>query len=170
MDGLARLAWLTAAGVFVLLGVGAYVRGEGAGLAFRDWPLMGGRPIPHLSHLSLALHFAHRSLALAVFVVALVFILAAWRARAERTAVTRLALVVAGLFVAQILVGAANVWSNLAPAAVTAHVAVAGLLWGTVVAAAEASRLPAAQPVDDPVVLAEDRPGSFAQSHPGPRP
>ena len=28
------------------LAVGAYVRGEGAGLAFRDWPLMGGRVVP----------------------------------------------------------------------------------------------------------------------------
>jgi heme a synthase len=168
MDGLARLAWLTAAGVFVLLAVGAYVRGEGVGLAFRDWPLMGGRLIPDLSHVSQALHFAHRGLALAVFVLALVFVLAAWRARAERTAVARLALVAAGLFAAQILVGAANVWSRLAPAAVTAHVAVAGLLWGTVVGAAEASRLPAARPVNDPVALPGDLPGSFAQSPAGP--
>jgi heme a synthase len=170
MDGLARLAWLTAGGLFVLLGVGAYVRGEGAGLAFRDWPLMGGRLIPSLSHPSLALHFAHRVLAVAVFVLALVFVLAARHARAERPAVARLALMVAGLFAAQILVGAVNVWSRLAPTAVTAHVAVAGLLWGTVVAAAEASRLTAAQPGDDPVVLPDDRPGSFAQSHAGLRP
>jgi heme a synthase len=168
MDGLARRAWLTAAGVFVLLGVGAYVRGEGAGLAFRDWPLMGGRLIPHFSHLSLALHFAHRGLALAVFVLTLVFLLAAWRARAERPAVARLALAMAGLFAVQILVGAANVWSRLAPAAVTAHVAVAGLLWGTAVAAAEASRLPAARPMNDSVVLPTDLSRSVVQSNAGP--
>jgi heme a synthase len=167
MDAMPRLAWLTAAGLFVLLGVGAYVRGEGAGLAFGDWPLMGGRLIPDLSHLSLALHFAHRGLALVVFVMSLVFLAAAWQRRAERPGVVRLALVAAGLFVAQILVGAANVWSHLAPAAVTAHVAVAGLLWGTVVAAAEVSRLTAPRPTDDPVVLPSGPSSSLAQSNAG---
>jgi heme A synthase len=103
-----------------------------------------------------------------VFVLALVFVLSAWRARAERPAVARLGLVVAALFVAQILVGAANVWSRLAPAAVTAHVAVAGLLWGTVVAAAEASRLPAASPKDDSVLLPADLPSWSVPSHAGP--
>jgi heme A synthase len=167
MDGIVRLAWLTAAGLFALLGVGAYVRGEGAGLAFGDWPLMGGRLIPHLSHLSAALHFAHRALALAVFLLALAFVVVTWRARSERPAVARLALVAIGLFAAQILVGAANVWSRLAPAAVTAHVAVAGLLWGTVVAAAEASRLSVAESGQDPVVLPDDPSGSFAESRAG---
>jgi cytochrome c oxidase assembly protein subunit 15 len=167
MDGLARLAWLTATGLFALLGVGAYVRGEGAGLAFGDWPLMGGRLIPRLSHLAAALHFAHRALALVVFVLAVALVLAAWRARSHRPAVARLAMLAVGLFAAQILVGAANVWSRLAPAAITAHVAVAGLLWGTVVAAAEASRLPSARSVEHPVILPADPSGSFAESHAG---
>jgi cytochrome c oxidase assembly protein subunit 15 len=167
MDRVARLASLTAAGLFALLGVGAYVRGEGAGLAFGDWPLMGGRLIPRLSHLAAALHFAHRALALAVFVLALLFVVAAWRARSQRPAVARLALVAVGLFAAQIVVGAANVWSHLAPAAVTAHVAVAGLLWGTVVATAEASRLSAPRPREDGVVLPADPSSSFVESHAG---
>jgi hypothetical protein len=47
-----------------------------------------------------------------------------------------------GLFATQILVGAANVWTRLAPAAVTAHVAVAGLLWGAVVATAATTAMP----------------------------
>jgi heme A synthase len=141
MDGLSRIAWLTALGVFALLGVGAYVRGEGAGLAFHDWPLMDGRAVPNLSSLHPALHFTHRALALLVFVATAVFAATAWRARARRPAVARLAVVAAALFAAQILVGAAIVWSRLAPAAVTAHVAVGGLLWGAVVAAAETARV-----------------------------
>ena len=40
-------AW-TAAATYALLLVGTYVRAEGAGLAFRDWPLMGGRLVPAL--------------------------------------------------------------------------------------------------------------------------
>jgi heme A synthase len=143
-DSLSRLAKATVAAVFALLGVGAYVRGEGAGLAFRDWPLMDGRLVPNLWHLRPALHFTHRALALAVFGLVVALAMRAWRARTEQKAAALLAAGAAGLFVVQILVGAANVWSGLAAAAVTAHVAVAGFLWGTVVAAAAAARIPAA--------------------------
>ena len=41
-----------------------------------------------------------------------------------------------GLFVAQILVGAANVWTHLRPAAVVGHVALSVLIWSTIVALA----------------------------------
>ena len=53
VDGMARLARATAAAVFALLGVGAYVRGEGAGLAFPDWPLMNGKLVPALGGIHL---------------------------------------------------------------------------------------------------------------------
>src|SRR5690242_8621881 len=46
VDGLARLAWWSAGATLVLIGLGAYVRGKGAGLAFLDWPLMNGRLLP----------------------------------------------------------------------------------------------------------------------------
>jgi heme A synthase len=168
-DGLSRLALATAAATFALLAVGAYVRGEGAGLAFRDWPLMGGRVVPGLSHLRPALHFTHRTLAAAVFVLVVVLAVRAWSARGERPATANLALVAAGLFVVQILVGAANVWTQLASVAVTAHVAVAGLLWGAVVATAATARIPLARAEeprerDTPVVSH----GSMAHSHAGP--
>jgi cytochrome c oxidase assembly protein subunit 15 len=149
MDRLARTAWIAVLGMFALLGVGAYVRGEGAGLAFRDWPLMNGRVIPALSHLPPALHFTHRVLALVVLVVTGAFAAMAWRARRERPAVARLASIAVVLFVAQVMVGAANVWSRLAPAAVTAHVAVAGLLWGAIVAEAETARATSSVQTDD---------------------
>ena len=46
--GFARLAAWTVAATYALLLVGTYVRAEGAGLAFHDWPLMGGRLVPSL--------------------------------------------------------------------------------------------------------------------------
>jgi cytochrome c oxidase assembly protein subunit 15 len=141
VDRLARLARVAAASVFALLAVGAYVRGEGAGLAFSDWPLMDGRIIPALSELRPALHFAHRSLAAAAFVLAVGLAVRAWRERRTRTAAAALAVTAAGLFAAQILIGAASVWSRLAPAAVTAHVLVAGLIWGAMVATATVARV-----------------------------
>ena len=43
-----RLTAWTAAATYGLLLVGTYVRAEGAGLAFREWPLMGDSIVPDL--------------------------------------------------------------------------------------------------------------------------
>jgi protoheme IX farnesyltransferase len=135
----ARLTLWTAGAAGALLVVGAYVRAEGAGLAFRDWPLMDGRLVPTLGGAATSM-FLHRVLA------ALVLLLVLWLAIRARTmagrsmdlvVLTSAALV---LMVAQILVGAANVWSGLRPAAVVAHVAFSALIWGVLVAAATVSR------------------------------
>jgi len=143
-DGLTRLARTAAAGTLALIAVGAYVRGEGAGLVFPDWPLMDGRLVPVLSSAPAAVHLAHRVLALAVGVLVLLVAARARRERPTGDVVRVLATVAFLLFVAQVLIGAANVWSELAPAAVVAHVALAGLAWGAVVATAATSRaLPA---------------------------
>jgi cytochrome c oxidase assembly protein subunit 15 len=140
MDGLTRMAWAGAGAVFLLIVVGGLVRGEGAGLAFPDWPLMDGTILPSLSGIRPALQFAHRALALIVGVHLAVLAVRAWPFRRTRTPVAVLSLVAAGLFVCQVLIGAANVWTGLAPPAVVAHVAVSSLIWGCLVGAAAASR------------------------------
>jgi protoheme IX farnesyltransferase len=130
---------LTAAAAFALLIVGAYVRAEGAGLAFRDWPLMDGRLVPTLGGVA-TLMFVHRVLA------ATVLLLVIWVAIRARTMVNRskdlviLSTIALVLYVAQILVGAANVWTELGAASVTAHVALSGLIWGVLAAIATVSR------------------------------
>jgi protoheme IX farnesyltransferase len=136
---LARLALATAASVGALLVVGAYVRAEGAGLAFRDWPLMDGRLVPTLGGAA-TLMFVHRVLA------ALVLVLVLWLAIRTRTSPARprdlvvLTTLALALFGAQVLVGAANVWSDLSAAAVTAHVALSGTIWSVLVAVAALGR------------------------------
>jgi heme o synthase len=100
---------------------------------------MDGRLVPTLGGAATWM-FAHRLLAAAVLV------LVVWLAIRARTMANRsrdlvvLSTAALGLFVAQVLVGAANVWSELAPAAVTAHVAVSALIWGVLVAIATVSR------------------------------
>lgn len=143
-DGLTPLAWMAAAGTLVLIAVGAYVRGEEAGLVFPDWPLMHGRLVPVISSAPAGIHFAHRVLAVVVGILVLLVAVRARRERPPGDAVTVLSAVAVLLFVAQVLIGAANVWSKLAAAAVVAHVAVAGLAWGAVVATAATSRTTAA--------------------------
>jgi heme A synthase len=84
--------------------------------------------------------FVHRALALLVGVYVAVVAVRAWPLRLTRRPFAALALGAACLYLAQVLIGAANVWTRLAPGAVVAHVAVSSLIWATLVAAAAASR------------------------------
>jgi heme o synthase len=124
--------------VGLLLLVGTYVRASGAQLVFTDWPLMDGRLVPTLGGAATAM-FLHRVLA------ALATTLVIWTAiRARTTAprepvLVRLSTIALVLFVVQVLVGAANVWTRLRPWAVVAHVALSVLIWATVVALATVS-------------------------------
>ena len=135
----ARLTVVTAAATGVLLVVGAYVRAESAGLSFRDWPLMDGRLVPTLDGAATWM-FVHRVFA------AFVLVLVIWLAIRARTMVNRskdlvvLSTVALLLYAAQILVGAANVWTELSSAAVTAHVTLSAMIWGGLVAIATVSR------------------------------
>ncbi len=131
--------------MYALLVVGALVRGEGAGLAFRDWPLMDGRLVPSLGRVGPAVQFVHRGLALVAGVLVVWLALRARGRRAERPATARWASVAAVLFAAQVLLGAANVWTGLATWAVVGHVLLASLVWGALVATASLAGVEAAR-------------------------
>jgi protoheme IX farnesyltransferase len=136
----ARLAAFTAGATFVLLLVGTYVRAEGAGLAFRDWPLMGGRLAPSLSVAGAAEMVLHRGLALVVAALIGWLVVRARTMRPRDGTLVRLSAVGAVLVVVQIVLGGINVVSELAVAPRSAHVAVSALVWATVVALATLAR------------------------------
>jgi cytochrome c oxidase assembly protein subunit 15 len=144
-DRLQTQAWGTAGTVYALLVVGALVRGEGAGLAFKDWPLMDGTILPSLGRVGPAVQFLHRSLALVAGVLVVWLALRARARRAERPATARWASIAAGLFAAQVLLGAGNVWTGLATWAVVGHVLLASLVWGALVATAALAGVEAAR-------------------------
>ena len=146
--GLVRWARASAASVFGLLIVGAYVRGEHAGMAFDDWPLMNGRLIPDLAGRA-GLHFAHRAAAVAVGLVVIGFAIKVVRAGVKDKAVTAFAHAAAGLFVTQVVVGGLQVLTRLHPAPVVAHVALSALIWAALVAAAALARRPAGPARED---------------------
>jgi protoheme IX farnesyltransferase len=132
--GFERLALWTAGATYALLLVGTYVRAEGAGLAFRDWPLMGGRLVPSLTVAGALEMLLHRGLALVV--TALVIWLAV-RARAMRPRSPRLVWLTGAaviLVFAQVVLGGLNVVTELATAPQAAHVGVSALIWATLVA------------------------------------
>jgi heme A synthase len=139
--GFTSLARVTAGCAFALILVGGWVRGAGAGLAFGDWPLMGGRAVPDLSASPAALQFTHRALAVGLGVLVVALVVRAWRTPAKERTLAALATVAACLYGGQVLVGASLVWTRLAAAPEVAHVALASLLWGSLVATAAASRV-----------------------------
>jgi heme o synthase len=129
------LRWALGATAGLLL-LGVWVRGEGAGLVFPDWPLMDGRFVPGLGTVGAVAAFLHR------IVAALVVVLGAALALRSRRLAHRSVRVLAwtsfALLLLQAGLGAAAVLTELQPWARAAHVAVAGLAWATLVALATA--------------------------------
>ena len=136
----ARITAFTALVTYGLLLVGTYVRAEGAGLAFRDWPLMSGRLVPDLSRPGAGPMFAHRLLAIAVTALVAWCMVRARTMRPRSPRLVRLSTLVLVLVLAQVAVGALNVVTELATWARAAHVAVSALIWATIVALAVVAR------------------------------
>ena len=134
-EAASRSARFAAFGVLVLMLLGSYISGTaGAGAAFDDWPLMNGKLVPDLGIEAQALHFAHRLVAAIVGVVVFVVGFRLVR-RGNDPRVARLAHAAMGLFAVEVLIGAANVFTGLNSAFVTAHLATGAAIWATFVAA-----------------------------------
>ena len=137
--GLAKpttFTWLAvgaAIGTFVLLLSGAYVRGDGATASCSTWPLCNdGIPMSGAA----AVHMAHRYIAAAVGIVVLYATAGAWQRRRDIPGLGIAAVLTAGLFVLQVIVGALNPLTGFSPWSLGAHPAVATALWCSVVALA----------------------------------
>jgi heme A synthase len=126
-------AGTAALATLALMLTGSYVSGSGAGLAFRDWPLFDGSLLPDGARLAV-IHFAHRLAALIVGLYLIHVAQRAWRRHREQRPLVVLALLIVALYGAQAMVGAANIWTLLQPAAAGAHLALAMLVWGLLVA------------------------------------
>ncbi len=135
----ARLAFATAVVTGALLIVGTFVRASNAGLAFTDWPLMNGRLVPTLGGAATPM-FLHRVLAATSLLLILWMMIRARTMAGRSRPVVVLSTLAAALFAAQILIGAANVWTRLAPLWVVLHVAGSVLIWATLVALAATAR------------------------------
>jgi protoheme IX farnesyltransferase len=152
--------WLgfVAVGVYGQLLLGSWVTGRGAGLAFTDWPLYGGRFVPDFDGREDAvLQFAHRTWA---YVLAVVVLLAARRVRQAypaHTVASRLATAASVLVFVQVAIGALNIASRLHSAVVTVHLATATLIWGALIGAWMAARRTEAVPVADAVPVESRR-------------
>ncbi len=125
-----RLGALTTTLMFGLIVVGSVVRTTGSGLSCPDWPLCHGRLIPPLQF-NILVEWFHRLIALLVSLLLAGTV--AWVAlRAElRARLGGLAVLAVALLLAQVLLGALTVWKLLDPSVVSGHLAVALLLFVT---------------------------------------
>jgi heme a synthase len=140
--GTARRAGFAAVSVLVLLLVGSYLSGvgEAQGAGFPNWPFIEGRLVPDLSVEITALHWFHRVLAAVVGVIVFVVGWGVIRQKGTRPVAARFAHVAVGLYAIELLIGAANVWTQsnqaLNSASITLHLAVGALIWAGLVAIA----------------------------------
>jgi len=131
----APAAWVPAAIatglVYAQLILGAVMRHTGAGLAIPDVPLAFGRAVPPLWSFEIAVHFAHRVMALVVASAVFVSAAAVLRRHSRRIELAGPAGLAMALVLVQIALGAATVLTRLAVVPATAHVVVGALLLAT---------------------------------------
>jgi heme A synthase len=128
-----RLAFASAGMAYVTLVLGSYISGTDASLACSGWPLCNGSLAPG-GDSAVGLHYLHRLVAgmLGVLLLALTYV--AFEERRRQPLLVALTGLTLLAFMAQALIGAANIWTELAAGVVVAHLSFAAMLWCALVA------------------------------------
>jgi heme A synthase len=124
------LSLATAVSVYVLIVIGGIVSSTGSGLACPDWPLCRGQVVPALT-LSVLIEFTHRVWTIVVTLLIVATLLFAWSKYRWPSKITKLSTLTFALLLCQIILGMITVDTRTLPAAVTAHLAVATLVFGS---------------------------------------
>ncbi|MBM3949012.1 MAG: heme A synthase [SAR202 cluster bacterium] len=127
--GAGRLLWLALAGVFALILSGSYMVGQGAGSACATWPLCRGSLFPDGD--AYAIHMGHRLLAAIVGLLVLWTAAMVWVRGSRWPGVGWVAAALVGALAAQVIFGAATVWSGFASGFKAVHLSLATLTWLT---------------------------------------
>jgi len=126
-----RLALIASGGTLVLMLIGAYVAVADYSLACSGWPLCNGEVIPSADATSVQVHFGHRAIAALLGLVIVGLTWQVWLNRREAPMAFALVLTAAALYGVQVLIGAANIWTQVADEVSAAHLAFGTLLWLT---------------------------------------
>ncbi len=146
------LTLVGAVAAYATIVVGGDVRSSGAGMACGEsWPICSGGVIPDLGNPSVLIEFAHRVIAAATSLLLLVAMLLALFWFRKEWKLTSLSVTSVALLVAQVLLGALTVQSNLDPTIVTAHLALGTATFASALVLAVVSLMPpTAKPSTEP--------------------
>ncbi len=134
-DPLATLLRATLAMVFALVVWGGIVRLSGSGLAIPDWPLAEGKLLPRPQP-NVLIEYGHRVLAMLVGSLTLVVVVLTFRSRQHRERVGALAVAALLTVSFQVVLGGRVVLEELPIDRVVAHLLVAFLFFGILLAMA----------------------------------
>lgn len=132
-DGVRKAGVICCVLLFVQLGIAAVMRHSFAGLAIPTFPAStpDGGLLPETWNFRIAIHFAHRVMAVAITVAVLWFV---WKIRTDRQASLGLRMgssALVSLIALQILLGAQIIWTQRSAAMTTGHVLVGALTLAT---------------------------------------
>src|SRR6267143_3799532 len=143
-----RVAFLTALFAYLQIALGGVVRVTGSGLGCPDWPLCNGRPYPAPDVHSI-IEYSHRTVGTITGALLIATVVLAWMVfRYQRPLVAWLATASLVAIAAEGALGAAVVVKELAPWLVVAHLGLAMIILGCLIATAVIS-LPATSGVPD---------------------
>lgn len=155
-----KLAYLAATLSLVTLLSGAYAVWRGAGAVCPEWPLCGGAVIPQ-SEL-VWIHVIHRIISLITAIVILYAAHRIYRMPGASNLLKIVTLAAPTVLMAQVLMGAANPWTNFEEWARAGHLSLATLLWVNMVFVVSLILLPTRRTADDDAI--EHRPDSTEMS------
>ncbi|MDH3944722.1 MAG: COX15/CtaA family protein, partial [Anaerolineae bacterium] len=122
-----RLSLSSAAAIFVVFVSGTALSGIGDTGVCTGWPLCNGEWMP--VDLMGWLFLGHRLIVGGVGLLIMATLLRAWRTQRSQRAILSTATITAGLYIGQVLVGAAMATRPLTPDLVGLHVATVGAVW-----------------------------------------
>lgn len=133
-DGRLRRALVILASlVYVQILIGATMRHLGAGLAIPDFPLAFGHLVPPIWTAPIAIHFAHRTMALVVTIAVLLLAARIRRSYRDHPELARIAWLLLFALFMQVTLGALVVLSGKQPIVNTLHVATGAVVFATTI-------------------------------------
>lgn len=115
----------------ILVALGGYVRGTGAGLSCPDWPLCYGKAVPPDFGNGVLQEVVHRYLASGVSLLTFGFCFIAFRRRVTEPRLWKTAIFILSVLLVQVVFGGLTVLMKLNPFIVTSHLALGTLFFQT---------------------------------------